>query len=109
SYHSFQSVLTRRLTNGVSSQFSYTFSKALGDNELGATLRDQRNRELNKGILTIDRTHIIKANGSWDLPFGANRAFLANAPAVVQQVVGGWQLSSGFSWVSGAPLTFTAG
>jgi len=108
-YHSFQSVLTRRLTNGVSSQFSYTFSKALGDNELGAALRDERNRELNKGILTIDRTHIIKANGSWDLPFGANRAFLANAPAVVQQVVGGWQLSSGFSWVSGAPLTFTAG
>jgi hypothetical protein len=110
-YHSFQSVLTRRLSSGVYSQFSYTFSKALGDNQGGllTNLRDQRNRQLNKGILNIDRTHIIKANGTWDLPFGPNRAFLANAPTVVRRVVEGWQLSSVFSWVSGEPLTFTTG
>jgi hypothetical protein len=102
-YHSFQSLLTRRLTNGVYSQFSYTFSKALGD----AAVRDQRNRQLSKGMLDIDRTHIVKANGSWDLPFGAGHALLADAPSVVQRIVEGWQFSSTMSWVSGAALGFT--
>ena len=101
-YHSFQSVLTKRLSQGLYSQFSYTFSKALGDNGV----RDPRNRQLSKGLLDIDRTHIVKANGTFDLPFGPGRAFLANAPAAVQRVVEGWELATVFSWVSGAPLSF---
>src|SRR5207244_1076335 len=92
---------------------------ALGDNENAQTissalygasrLRDPRNRHLNKGLLIFDRTHIVKANGAFDLPFGPNRLFLSNAPSYVQRVVEGWQLSSVFSWVSGAPLTFVPG
>ena len=74
-----------------------------------ATLRDNRNRRLDKGLLSIDRTHIVKANSAWDLPFGPNQLFLSTAPAVVQRVVEGWQVSSVFSWISGAPLTFIPG
>ncbi len=74
-----------------------------------ATLRDNRNRRLDKGLLSIDRTHIIKANGAWDLPFGPNQLFLSTAPPVVQRVVEGWQVSSVFSWISGAPLTLIPG
>jgi hypothetical protein len=102
-YHSFQTVLTRRMTSGLYSQFSYTFSKALGD--LG--VRDPRNRQLSKGILGLNRPHIVKANGTYALPFGPNRAFLANAPAAIQRIVEGWELSSVFSWSSGSPLSFT--
>jgi hypothetical protein len=102
-YHSFQSLLTRRFSNGVYSQFSYTFSKALGD----GAVRDQRNRKLSKGPLDLDRTHIVKANGTWDLPFGPNRAFLGAAPSLVERLVEDWQISTVFSWVSGAPLGFT--
>ena len=117
-YHSFQSLLTKRFSNGVYGQVSYAFSKALGNNEntdipgttfSGSTLRNPRDRRLDKGLLSIDRTHIFKANGAWDLPFGPNRPFLAGAPAVVQRVVEGWQLSSVFSWIGGAPLSFTPG
>src|SRR5207253_9908602 len=32
-YHSFQSLLSKRFSNGVYGQFSYAFSKALGDNQ----------------------------------------------------------------------------
>jgi hypothetical protein len=125
-YHSFQSLVTKRFTNGVYGQFSYAFSKALGDNEntgglvngtVGgptfgtnvSTMRDPRNRRLDKGLLSIDRTHIVKSNAAWDLPFGRNQLFLSGAPAVVQHAVEGWQLSGVFSWVSGAPLTFVPG
>jgi hypothetical protein len=61
------------MTSGLYSQFSYTFSKAIGDN----AVRDPRNRQLSKGILDIDRTHVVKANGTYALPFGPNRKFLA--------------------------------
>jgi hypothetical protein len=102
-YHSFQTVLSRRMTSGLYTQFSYTFSKALGDNGV----RDPRNRQLSKGILDIDRTHVVKANGTYALPFGPNRMFLANAPSAIQRIVEGWELSSIFSWISGTPVNFT--
>src|SRR5262249_10267326 len=40
--------------------------------------------------------------------FGANREFLSNAPGWLDRVVGGWEMSGIFSWLSGAPLTFTS-
>src|SRR5204862_258992 len=45
-YHSFQTQVTKRLSNGLAGQFSYTFSKALGD----TGTRDNRNRRLSRGI-----------------------------------------------------------
>lgn len=103
-YQSFQTHITKRISQGVNGQFSYTFSKALGDNGF----RDERNHQLSKGLLSADRTHVVVANGTWDLPFGSNRLLLANAPVWAQRVIGGWQLSSIASWISGAPLTFTS-
>src|SRR6185503_8332053 len=54
------------------------------------------------------RTHVVASNVTYELPFGANHAFLANAPGWAQRIIGGWQLSSITSWQSGAPLSFTA-
>jgi hypothetical protein len=91
------------MTKGLYTQFSYTFSKALGDNGV----RDPRNRQLSKGLLSIDRPQVVKANGTYELPFGTNHAYLNGAPNYIQQIVGNWELSSVFSWVTGSPLSFT--
>jgi hypothetical protein len=103
-FHSFQSILTKRMSNSVYGQFSYTFGKSLGD----TGVRDQRNRQISKGRVNLDRTHIVKANGTWDVPLGPNKRFLANAPGVVQRIVEAWQISPVFSYQSGAPLSFTS-
>src|SRR5206468_24598 len=105
-----------RLSRGFAGQFSYTWAKDLGNSLAGngsgssstATTRDPRNRQLQRGIITFDRTHVFKGNGIWALPFGPNRAFLANAPAWIQRSVEGWEVSGIFSWLAGAPLTFTS-
>ncbi len=102
-YHSLQAHIAQRFSHGFNGQFAYTFSKTLGDN----TIRDQNNLSLSKGLLSIDRTHVIQENFSYQLPFGKGATFLSNAPGYIDQVVGGWQVSSGMSWVSGAPLSFT--
>jgi hypothetical protein len=101
-YHSLQAHVTRRTTNGLGGQFSYTFSKALGNDNI----RDPRNLALSKTTLNADRTHVVASNLTYELPFGANRSFLANAPGWLERIVGGWRLSSITSWQSGAPLSF---
>jgi hypothetical protein len=103
-YHAFQTHVSKRFSQGVTGQFSYTFSKNLGD---GGTIRDQRNFALSKGLLNVDRTHIITSNATYDLPFGNNRMFFTNAPGWLDRAINGWQVSSTASWTSGAPLSFT--
>src|SRR5207249_1363263 len=41
----------------------------------------------------------------YELPFGQGRRFLANAPAFVNGVLGGWELSTIESFQTGRPLT----
>ena len=104
-YHSLQTSITQRYTKGFSGQFSYVFSKNLGF----TGIRDPRNYQLSKGILGNNRTHIVKVNGSWDLPFGSQGYILRNAQGWVQHIVGGWLLAPNVQWISGTPLSFTSG
>ncbi|HEV3334299.1 MAG TPA: TonB-dependent receptor [Bryobacteraceae bacterium] len=107
SYDAFQAHIAKRLSHGVTGQFSYTFSKTLGDSPLN--VRDQRDFGLGKSLLSIDRPQLFQFNVSWDLPIGSKRALLGNAPHWVNTIVGGWQIASAFQHQSGVPLTFTSG
>ena len=117
-YHSLQVQVTKRLSSGFSGQFSYTWSKSIGnagtsgfrareDESFGT--RDWRNRNLNKGVLPFHRTHGFNAHGVWELPFGPGRALGSGAPSVVARVIEVWQLSSIVNWSSGQPLSVNTG
>src|SRR5205823_8138546 len=110
-YHSMQLEMSKRLSNGFTSQTSYTWSKSLGiaDGDGALTFRTLRDRSLNRGPLGLDRTHQIISSGTYSLPFGPNRSFLSTAPAIVKRVVENWQLAGIFNWTSGAPLSLTSG
>src|SRR5947207_11156484 len=60
-------------------------------------------------LQSFNRTHDLRSNGTWELPFGPNRPLLANAPSIVQRLVERWQLGGVFSVNSGAPLQLTGG
>ncbi len=104
-YHSLQTTLSQRYSHGFSGQFSYVFSKNLGD--IG--VRDPRNRSgVSKGLLPNNRTHIVKATGTWDLPFGSKGYIGRNAKGWLDKTIGGWQLAPVVQWASGSPLSFTS-
>src|SRR5215831_10517393 len=104
-YHSLQAHVTKRTSQGVTGQFSYTFSKALGlDSDMN--IRDLRNLATSKGVLNSDRTHVIASNVTYELPFGRDHLFFRNAPGWADRVIGGWTLSTITQWQSGAPLNF---
>ncbi|HLH42280.1 MAG TPA: TonB-dependent receptor [Bryobacteraceae bacterium] len=104
-YNAVQGHLSQRFSHGFSGQFAYTFSKTLGD---GGVYRAENNLALSKSLLPSDRTHVIQQNFTYLLPFGKSGSYLTHAPIWVDEVIGGWQISSGMTWQSGAPLTFTA-
>ncbi|MBI2150864.1 MAG: TonB-dependent receptor, partial [Acidobacteria bacterium] len=114
-YHSLQTSLRKRLSQGLSGEFNYTWSRGLGNSAAGnantsdttASERDPRNRQLQKGLVTFHRTHVFKAHGTYELPFGPGRPLLAGAPGWVHRLVQGWDVSGIFSWNSGQPLSFT--
>ncbi len=116
-YHSLQTQLTRRFADGFSGQFTYSWSKSIG-NGIGATrfneddtfqTRDPNNRNLQKGLVAFHRSHGFNAHGVWSLPFGPGRLIGSGAPSAVARIIEGWQLSSIFSYATGAPRTITAG
>ncbi len=115
-YHSLQTSLRKRLSQGFGGEFNYTWSRALGNSAAGnsntsdttISERDPRNRQLQKGLLTFHRTHAFKAHGTLQLPFGPNRPLLSGAPGWVQRIVGGWDVSGIFSRNSGQPLSITS-
>jgi hypothetical protein len=115
-YHALQTEVKKRFSDGFTGQFSYTWSKNLGNSAAAngsgssstAVTRDPRNRALQKGLIVFDRSHQFKGNGTWDLPFGSGRRFFSNSPAWLTRAIEGWEVSGIFSWLAGAPLSFTS-
>ena len=113
-YHALQVEFEKRFTRGWVYQGNYTWSKALGENELGSTqyydnnYRDARNRSLDKRIMTFNRTHVFKSNGIWDLPVGRARTWLRNTNRLIDGALGGWKLSGILTMTSGRPFTVSS-
>ena len=109
-YHSMIVQVTKRLSHGFTNQTSYTWSKGLGDDgdDSNSNYRDTYNRRIDKTILSFNRMHSFRTNGTFEIPFGPNRRLLAKAPGWVSRLVERWQLGAVGNWSSGAPLDVTA-
>ncbi len=109
-YHALNLQVTKRLSQGFTTQFSYIWSRSLSDASTDGNVQylDPANHSLNHTLTTFHRTHDIRSNGTFELPFGPNRKFLNNGGSILTRLIERWQLGGIFSWTSGAPLTITA-
>jgi Carboxypeptidase regulatory-like domain len=109
-YHALNLQVTKRLSNGFTTQFAYVWSRTLSDASGDGNLEylDPRNPSLNHTLTTFHRTHDFRGNGTFELPFGPNKPFLNSGNSLVTRLVERWQLGGIFSWTSGQPLTITA-
>jgi len=87
--HSGQFEFRKRFSRGFAVTSSYTFSLA----EL------QQRYSFNKPLEWIDQAgqvgnvrHALKANWSWEVPVGKERAFGSNMNGVLDAIVGGWSV-----------------
>lgn len=123
-YHGLQMQVERRMSGGLTAQFSYTWAKSLdtrsydpaftvvgtGVNQSGSsTPFDINNRRGNYAPSDFDRRHTIQSYWVYELPFGKGRRFGSNAGAVVNRLIGDWQFSGLMTLSSGRPFTVYSG
>jgi hypothetical protein len=111
SYNSLQLEVRHRLRSGLSFEVNYTFSKVLSDADGDSQSRlqhflDFANPGLDRSRANFDQTHMFKANGFYELPFGTGHK-LHYRP--LDRVIGGWTVSAIMSWNSGAPFSILSG
>ena len=111
SYNSLQLEARHRMRSGLSLQANYTFSKVLSDADGDSQTRfqnflDVNNPKIERSRANFDLTHMIKAAGFYDLPFGKGHRLDVHH---LNRVIGGWTVSSDMTWQSGAPFSILSG
>ncbi|MBI1899005.1 MAG: TonB-dependent receptor [Acidobacteria bacterium] len=123
-YHGVIAQIRRRFAQGLELGASYTFSKSIDDMSVdpvaatsgGAlsstnsrTPTDVRNFRLDRALSDFDNTHVLVANGVFELPFGRGRSWAGSVPRWADHIVGGWTLTGIFTYQSGEPYTINSG
>ena len=111
-YDSLQATLQRRFAHGYSFYAGYTWGKSITNS--GADSSDASipvnipaYYNLNRQVSGFDRTHNLQMTNILELPFGPGRQWLSN-PGILSKVVGGWQVNSLISLMSGRPFSVSA-
>ena len=112
-YNSLQLEMRRRFRGGFFGQANYTFSDTRTDSAGTAQNRfeafmDNFRPELNTGRSVSHVTHVISGSAIYELPFGEGRRWL-NTTGILNQIVGGWQVSPVVGWQSGSPISIYSG
>jgi hypothetical protein len=101
-YHAFQGRVEKRFSQGLSAQYSFTWSKWMqATSYLNAT-----DRIPEKVISDLDRPVRHVLNFIYELPFGSGKQWLNTGNKALSRIVSGWQVQTVFTHQSGAALGF---
>ena len=113
SYHSAQAELSRQFRGDLQFDSTYTFAKALADNQGpanntgfagesgGSRATSILDRSVDFGNVYGTRRHRWNTTMVYALPVGRGRTFGKTMPKAADLLVGGWQISNIFLWQSG--------
>jgi hypothetical protein len=115
SHSSYDSLTTRveqRFTKGFTLLSSFNYQKSI-DNGSGVrqangdsyTPQNVYNLAGERGLSAFDYRYRWVNSLLYELPVGRGKALLANANAIVQGVLGGWQLGGILTWQAGFPFS----
>jgi hypothetical protein len=116
-YHALEAVLSKRLSQGIQFQSSYTYLRNLTDaqsynpssfaTEAGGLATDLRYPQLDYGNVAFSRRHRFLSTFLYNLPFGRRGTLFKGVNPMVDQVIGGWELAGVLLYQSGPFLTAT--
>jgi hypothetical protein len=123
-YGGLQFIFKRRIRTGLGFQFGYTLSKSKDNRSWDPSLStvstgsvqsasstpfDLRDRNLNYTWSDFDRRHVFQGTYTYELPWGKGRKYFSGMPAVLDQIIGGWETAGTVLWASGRPFTVYSG
>ena len=98
-YNSAQFRLEKRFSRGYTVLATYTYSHS----KERASLLNPTDTELEERYNENDLRHRLVLNGVWELPFGRNRRWGADAHPLVNALIGDWNVSFIWQWQTGRP------
>jgi Carboxypeptidase regulatory-like domain len=110
-FHGLTVAFRKHYSNGLQFDFNYTWSHSIdngsaaesGAGEQGASIQDIYNLSAFRGSSDFDIRHNFNANFMYALPVGKDKPLLHNAPGWLDQIVGGWQVSSVWRYSTALP------
>jgi hypothetical protein len=117
-YQALQTVLRQRTTRGLEFTVNYTYGKAMTNsagnyavNTAGASnfgqgaFQNYYDSAADWGPAAYDVRHNFSGSGVYALPFGHGKQYLSGANRLVDEVIGGWKVSTAAVVYSGFPET----
>jgi hypothetical protein len=101
-YQALQAKVERRVSDGITGLISYTWSKFMQSNQsppLGGNIGYERTYS------QFNTPQNLALSGSYQLPVGRGRKYMANSSHFVDAVLGGWQVQTIIVLRSGTPYT----
>jgi hypothetical protein len=98
-YHSLQTRVERRFSQGYTVQVNYTWSKLME----AVDFLNASDLYPYRSISPQDRPHVLNITAVYELPFGKGKRWLRNRK-LTDMVAGGWTVQGVFQGQSGAPL-----
>jgi hypothetical protein len=110
-YHALTVTVRRAFSAGWSFDMNYTWSHAIdnastaegGAGQDGAVVQNVFFPGQFRGSSDFDIRQQVNANIVYELPFGKGKRFANGAPGWVNQIIGGWQVSSIMRFSTGLP------
>jgi len=110
-YNSATLTLRHALSKGFAFDFNYTLGHSIdrgggaesGYGSYGGIMLDPYQYTAFRGSSDFDARHNINANFVYELPFGKGKSILKNASTWVDEIVGGWQISTIARFRTGLP------
>lgn len=116
-YNGLQTKLEQQFSSGLSYMVTYTYSKTLsdaGDLLNGGSVNGFRapsvpglGPNFDYGLADFDIRQVVHMNGGYQLPFGKNKMFMADAGKLADNIVGGWSLNWIVTLQGGQPISLS--
>ena len=119
-YHSMQTTLRKRFSNGFLVNVAWTYSKVIDDQSTdpivttftptSVQVLDSTNLRNERARADFDQKHVVTATWIYELPFGEGKKFFGNkGSGFVNAVLGGWQVQGLMTSMSGEPFSVSSG
>lgn len=117
-YNALQTILRQRVSHGLEFTVNYTYGRAMTNslgnyalnvNGFSGAFQNYYNSHADYGPAGYDVRHDLTATGVYELPVGRGQQFFSNANRMMDEIVGGWKLSTAIVGYSGFPETITGG
>jgi hypothetical protein len=117
-YNALQAVLRQRFSHGLEYTVNYTYGKAMTNslgnyalnvNGFSGAFQNYYNSPADDGLAGYDIKHNLSATGVYALPVGRGKEYFSSAGRVLDEIIGGWKVSTAVIAYSGFPENITGG